>query len=227
MKNIKSTLLILLATSACYGANAAEAIISGSPRNHLIYQQDPISNELFLRQVMLYSLKQKQLSGLVAEHSANAEIKLLANNTLNLFSASNDELLRLAKSKNISLTNTTLPGALRPDGRVDSAPENLKDTSRTQNQGEAGNTGQPKVKMAYGFTAINDSDILKSLNELKSLKSNGFDPKYLSEVAQDHENLIEIFNLGKKSTDRDIRKFSAKYLSKFKANLAKVKALTR
>lgn len=216
MKNIKSSLTIALVSSICYQANAAQAVFPKFAVHQVSLKQDSLSNDVFLKQVMLYGLKQKQLTGLVAENTTNEKTKSIANDILNAFTSTNEELLTLAKSKNVSLPNTKLPGELRPDGRVDSTPENLKDTSRNQNQGEVRNIKQTTSRNLTAFNMLDDAAILRSVNDLKALKGKQFDERFLLTSQQDYQNLIMLLEAGKKSSDMDIKNFASKNLTKFK-----------
>ena len=227
MRNLKSSFAFVIGLSIAASATASERI---TPSVNVITherKQNVLPPEVFMAQAMRYGIKSLQMSGLAAEISKDQKIKSFSTSVLDLHTKANQELLNLAKTKNISLPTSKLPEGQRPDGRVDSAPTNLLDTSRNQNQGEAGNTGQPKGVMVEGFAMLSDADMQQSIMKLNQLKGENFDNAYLAASLKDHQNVVALFEAGSKSSDKDVKKYALKYLPKLKAHLAQLSAMAK
>ncbi|RZK91482.1 MULTISPECIES: DUF4142 domain-containing protein [Pedobacter] len=228
MKNIKTAFALLLSFSlgnSLYATEAPSRKLTGQIEKSFI--QDVFPTEAFMNQALLYGLKEVQKSGIAAQNAGNEKIKRVAKSALDLHTAANKELIALAKIKNITLTASKPDDGQRPDGRVDSAPTTLQDTSRNQNQGEAGNTGQAKDVMIQGFKMLRDADIQESISKLKAVKGENFDNAYLASSIQDYQNIVALFEAGSKSADKEVKAFSKKYLTKFKAHLSQVTAMVK
>ncbi|RZK13330.1 MAG: DUF4142 domain-containing protein, partial [Pedobacter sp.] len=151
MKNIKAAFAILMSLSVgnyLYANDIAEPKILRVETKIL---QEVLPPEVFMNQALLYGLKVTQMSGIAAQNAASKKVKDFAQSIIDGHAEANTELLALAKTKNITLPAGKPEEGQRPDGRVDSAPTTLQDTSRNQNKGEAGNSGQPKGIMLNGF----------------------------------------------------------------------------
>ncbi len=124
----------------------------------------------------------------------------------------NDEIRILAKNKKIVLSSALPEGGQRPDGRVDSSPENLRDTSRIKNGGgEAGYEGTKKVESVGG---INDAASNALIESLKKLKGGAFDKAYQNLLISDRETAQTLLTKAAQSSDRDIKTFAGRYLQK-------------
>ncbi|MFW0718409.1 DUF4142 domain-containing protein [Pedobacter sp. N23S346] len=171
-----------------------------------------ITVEDFIRQAKLMGMKEVQLSGVANEKSTDPKIKAYAKMIIDDHTKANEELKTLAKAKNVTLPMSTLPGNLRPDGRVDSAPENMKDTTRNQNQPEAaGNVKSDAPNQ--------ESEILRSVDDLKKLSGSALDQAYIVAMIADHQKAIALFEEAAKSSDAAVRKYASKQLPKLKAHL--------
>lgn len=179
----------------------------------------------FIRQAMLSGMKEVQLSGVASEQSADPKIKAFAQMMINDHSKVNEELKLLAKSKGVNLPMSKLPGGMRPDGRVDSELENLKDTTRNQNVGEAAGNTKPAVSLHPGGDT--EAEILNSVEDLKQMKGTALDQAYVNVMISDHQKAITLFEEGAKSKDSAIRKFASKHLPHLKAHLKQVSALNQ
>ncbi|WP_316807802.1 DUF4142 domain-containing protein [Pedobacter agri] len=226
MKNIKTAFAILLTISLGNNLYAHDILgdMPRQPESGMI--QEVLPPEVFMNQALLYGLKATQMSGIAAQNGSQ-KVKGFAQTILDAHAQANTELLALAKSKNITLTASKNEEGQRPDGRVDSAPTTLQDTSRNQNQGEAGNTGQPKGVMLNGFAMLRNADLQQSVNKLKDVKGQDFDQAYITSSIQDHQNLIVLFEAGSKSTDAAVKKYAKKYLPKFKTHLTQLNAMLK
>ncbi|GGE70185.1 putative outer membrane protein [Pedobacter psychrotolerans] len=181
--------------------------------------------EAFVRQAMLSGMKEVQLSGVAIEQSSDPKIKAFARMMINDHSKVNEELKLLAKAKGVSLPMSKLPGGMRPDGRIDSELENLKDTTRNQNVAEA--AGNMKSSVTPYRDGDTEADILKSVEDLKKMKGVSLDQAYVDVMISDHQKAIALFEEGAKSKDSAIRKFASKHLPHLKAHLKQVSALNK
>lgn len=227
MKNIKAAFAILMSLSVgnyLYANDIAEPKILRVETKIL---QEVLPPEVFMNQALLYGLKVTQMSGIAAQNAASKKVKDFAQSIIDGHAEANTELLALAKTKNITLPAGKPEEGQRPDGRVDSAPTTLQDTSRNQNKGEAGNSGQPKGIMLNGFSMLRNTEIQESVNRLKDLKGKSFDEAYLSASIQDHQNMISLFEAGSKSTDVAVKKYAQKYLPKLKAHLRQINSMLK
>ncbi|RDC57910.1 DUF4142 domain-containing protein [Pedobacter chinensis] len=226
MKNIKSAFVLLIALSMGNGLIAAEEPIIKLKHPVFAPLQNILPPEVFMTQAMRYGMKETQMSGIAVENSSDRKIKTFAKRILDDHAAAKEELLTLAKARNITLPTSKPQGGQRPDGRIDSSPNNLQDTSRNQNQGEAGNSGQVKGVMFQGFKMLQDADVLNSVNKLTDLKGNEFDEAYIAMSIEDHRNIVALFEAGSKSSDAAVKRYSLKYLPKFKTHLAQITAMS-
>ena len=225
MKNIFSTLaktaVVLLSVS---GLNQ---LASAHYHQPLVMQSNMMDMpvEVFIRQAMLSGMKEIQLSGVASEQSADPKVKAFAKMMIDDHSKVNEELKSLAKAKSVSLPMSKLPGGMRPDGRVDSQLENMKDTTRNQNVAEAaGNMKSAVLPHPDGDT---EAEILKSVEDLKQMKGTALDQAYVKLMISDHQKAIALFEEGAKSKDSAIRKFASKHLPHLKAHLKQVSALNQ
>jgi len=219
--NLAKTAVVLLSVSSF------NQLASAHDHQPLVIQSKMIDIpvEVFIRQAMLSGMKEVQLSGVASEQSADSKIKAFAMMMINDHSKVNDELKLLAKTKSVSLPMSKLPGGMRPDGRVDSQLENMKDTTRNQNVAEAaGNMTSSVTPNPDGDT---EADILKSVEDLKKMKGASLDQAYVNAMISDHQKAIALFEEGAKSKDSAIRKFVSKHLPHLKAHLKQVSALNK
>ncbi|WP_029285611.1 DUF4142 domain-containing protein [Pedobacter sp. R20-19] len=219
--NLAKTAVVLLSVSSF------NQLASAHDHQPLVIQSKMIDIpvEVFIRQAMLSGMKEVQLSGVASEQSTDSKIKAFAMMMINDHSKVNEELKLLAKTKSVSLPMSKLPGGMRPDGRVDSQLENMKDTTRNQNVAEAaGNMSSSVTSNPDGDT---EADILKSVEDLKKMKGASFDQAYVNVMISDHQKAIALFEEGAKSKDSAIRKFASKHLPHLKAHLKQVSALNK
>ncbi|PWS29277.1 hypothetical protein DHW03_05520 [Pedobacter yonginense] len=184
--------------------------------------QDNIAPDVFINQAVLYGMKAIQMGGLASKKATNPKLKAIGEMMIDQYSKSNQELIALAKTKNIALPMTKPQGGQRPDGRVDSAPENLRDTSRNQNQGEAGNSGTISKSSANTEMVLTDSDLTQSVESLNKRTDKAFDEAYINATTRNYKGLIALYEAGAKSKDKSIRSFSSKSLPAIKKQLAEI-----
>jgi len=217
MKNIISTLaktaVVLLSISSF------DQIALASDKQPVVQYagKADIPVEDFIRQAKLMGMKEVQLSGVANERSTDAKIKAYAKMIIDDHTKANEELKMLAKAKNVTFPMSTLPGNLRPDGRVDSAPENMKDTTRNQNKPEA--AGNSKTTGMAG-TAVNEEEAtLRLVEDLRKMNGSALDQAYIVAMIADHQKAIALFEEAAKSADAAVRKYASKQLPKLKAHL--------
>ncbi len=158
------------------------------------------------------STKHLRASALAAEQGG-VEVKQLGSRLSLILGSFNDELRTLAKKKSIVLDGTLPQGGQRPDGRIDSSPENMRDTSRTSNGGgEAGNSGKTRTTPS----GINDSASNALIESLKKLKGNAFDRGYRNLLISDRPKAQQLLLKASQSNDSEIASLGKKYLQKLK-----------
>ncbi|RZK37394.1 MAG: DUF4142 domain-containing protein [Pedobacter sp.] len=227
MKKIKTAFALLISLSignSLYADNSAGPKIL---RVETTISQEVLPPEVFMNQALLYGLKVTQMSGIAAQNAESKKVKDFAQLIIDGHAQANTELLALAKTKNITLPAGKPEEGQRPDGRVDSAPVTLQDTSRNENKGEAGNTGQPKGVILNGLNMLRNDEIQESVSRLKDLKGKSFDDAYLAASIQDHQNMISLFEAGSKSTDAAVKKYAKKYLPKLKTHLSQLNTMLK
>ncbi|WP_168202431.1 DUF4142 domain-containing protein [Pedobacter sp. KBS0701] len=187
-----------------------------------IHQQDSLTTAQFLQQAAIAGMKEV-LTGKLADNKAtDKKVKAFGQMMVDDHTKANEELRILAKLKKIGLPMSTPEGGQRPDGRIDSAPENMKDTSRTKNAGgEAGNTGLAK-KAANGTT---ETEVTQSIDRLNNLSGSSFDKAYIEMMVSDHQKAVALFEKASQSSDVDVKTYARKYLPILKKHLKKVNAL--
>ncbi len=187
-----------------------------------IHQQDTITTAQFLQQAAIAGMKEVLTGKLAADGATDKRIKAVGQMMVDDHSKANEELRALAKLKKVTLPMSTPEGGLRPDGRVDSSPENLKDTSRTRNDGgEAGNTGLAQ-KTINGTT---ETEVAAAIDQLKKQKGRSFDQAYVDMMVLDHQKAVALFEKAAQSSDNDVKAFAGKHLPILKKHLMKVNAL--
>ncbi|KQR67285.1 hypothetical protein [Pedobacter sp. Leaf176] len=212
MKNRIIPIIIFASTFLFVNANAGSYTSSNFKLN---LQQETDSVKVVLSSVYTTNIKQLELSGLAIK-KASGKAKNMAESLRDYFIKSNLKLRDFAKQKKITLPMTKPQGGMRPDGRIDSAPENLKDTSRNESDtGEAGNTGkkmQPNI----------EPDITQSLSNFSKLKGTDFNKAYLNLVASDLSQLTSLYGTLSGSNDAALSAFAnneIKQLTHFSARL--------
>jgi putative membrane protein len=187
-----------------------------------INQQDSLSTAQFLQQVAIAGMKEVSTGKLAAKKATDQKIKAFGQMMVNDHTTASEELRSLAKLKKVNLPMSTPEGELRPDGRVDSSPENMKDTSRTKNAGgEAGNTGLAK-KTENGAT---EADVTNAIEKLNNLSGASFDKAYVEMMVVDHQHAVALFEKASKSIDNDVKAYANKYLPALRKHLKEVNAL--
>lgn len=185
-------------------------------------RQDTITTAQFLQQAAIVGMKEVLTGKLAANKATDKKIKAFGQMMVDDHNKANEELRLLAKLKKVSLPMSNPEGGQRPDGRVDSAPENLKDTSRTKNaEGEAGNTGFAQ-KTVDGTT---EAEVTQAITQLNNLSGGAFDKTYVEMMVLDHQKAVSLFEKAAQSSDTDIKRYAGKYLPTLKKHLRQVSAL--
>lgn len=165
-------------------------------------------DEVFLKQSAVLCLEELRASNLAAKQGG-ARIKKMASQLTLELTKVNEELRVLAKNKAIDLPTTLPNGGMSPDGRIDSAPDNLRDTARLRNNnGQAGNTGTS----ASAAAGLSNAATNKLIQNLTALKGKAFDDAYLSLLKNDRNRALQLLDQGSQSTDAAIRQFAKKHL---------------
>jgi len=189
-----------------------------------ILHQDSLTTEQFLQQAAIAGMKEVLTGKLAADKASDKKIRAFGQMMVDDHTKANEELRALAKLKKAELPMSTPEGGQRSDGRVDSSPENMKDTSRTKNAGgEAGNTGLAK-KSANGATAV---EVTNALDQLNNLSGNSFDKAYVEMMVSDHQKAVALFEKASQSTDNAVKTYANKYLPVLKKHLKQVNALSK
>ena len=185
-------------------------------------QQDSLTTSQFLQQATILGMKAVLTGKLAADKSSDKKIKAFGQMMVDEHTKANEELRALAKLKKVELPMSTPGGGQRSDGRVDSSPENLRDTSRTKNAGgEAGNTGLAK-KTNNGTT---EAEVTNATEKLNNLSGTSLDKAYAEMTVADHQLAVALFEKASKSTDGAVKAYANKYLPKLKKHLKQINAL--
>ncbi|KQS34487.1 hypothetical protein ASG14_15320 [Pedobacter sp. Leaf194] len=176
----------------------------------IIYKQDSANT---ISTAYAINIKEMEAAGLALNSGTN-KTKTLAKKLADYFTKSNTELRALAKRKNVALPMSKPLGGMRPDGRIDSAPENMRDTSRNQSgTGEAGNNGTRSPKNLPATPAATSG--------LASLSGTKFDSAYLGNLKESLAQLNSIYQKEAQSGDPELKMFAKtqlEQLKKFSAN---------
>lgn len=188
------------------------------------HQQDTLTTAQFLQQAAIAGMKEVLTGKLAAEKATDKKMKAFGKMMVDDHTRANEELRALAKLKKVNLPMSRPEGELRPDGRVDSSPENMRDTSRTKNAGgEAGNTGLAKIT-ANGTT---EADVTNAIEKLNNLSGASFDKAYVGMIVADHQNAVSLFERATQSTDPAVKAYANKYLPVLKKHLKQIQALAK
>jgi len=186
------------------------------------HQQDTLTTAQFLQQAAIAGMKEVLTGKLAANKAADKKLKAFGQMMVDDHNKANEELRVLARLKNVELPMSTPEGGQRPDGRIDSSPENMKDTSRTKNAGgEAGNTGLAK-KTVNGTT---EAEVTQAIDRLNNLSGSAFDKAYVVMMVSDHQKAVSLFEKAAQSSDADVKRYAGKYLPILQKHLKQVSAL--
>jgi len=198
MKNRIISVLIFALTFLTVNVRAE---VKTKPTFKLNLQQQTDSVAVLISSAYVTNIKQLELSGLAIKN-ANGKTKNLAKNLRDYFTKSNTEIRNIAKLKKIALPMTKPQGGMRPDGRIDSAPENLKDTTRHDSgSGEAGNNGVKEQSNTK-------PEVSQSVLSLSKLKGTDFNTTYLDELGIDLNQLISLYSKIVDSNDAMLKAFA-------------------
>jgi len=187
-----------------------------SKENHSL---DSLSDARVIKQLYINSNQALLSSKLATYKSKNSRLKVLTEGIVEKQIALNEDLRALSKAKGIDLPMSTPDGGQRPDGRIDSAPENLRDTSRIQNA-----VGEAVVQSGKKPQAniIDEVSVSTEVNRLKNLDEKSIDKAYQQSATTNQNQLIALLEEAGNSTDSEIKAFSKKYLPQAKQQLKKL-----
>ncbi|WP_421943117.1 hypothetical protein [Pedobacter sp.] len=180
---------------------------------------DSLSDARVIKQLYINSTQALLSSKLATYKSKNSRLKVLTEEIVERQIALNEDLRALSKAKGIDLPMSTPEGGLRPDGRIDSAPENLRDTSRIQNAGGEAVVQSGKKPQA---NIIDEVSVSTEVNRLKNLDEKSIDKAYQQSATTNQNQLIALLEEAGNSTDSEIKVFSKKYLPQAKQQLKKL-----
>lgn len=200
------------------------ALPAGANISNLMYLEanhslDSLSDRKVIKQLYINSNQALLSSKLATDKSTNSRLKVLTEEIVKRQIALNEDLRALSKVKGIDLPMSTPEGGQRADGRIDSAPENLRDTSRIQNAG--GEAVVPSVKKTQA-SIIDEVGVSTEINRLKNLEAKSFDKAYQQTAITNQNQLIALLEEAGSSTDSDIKAFSKKYLPQARQQLKKL-----
>jgi len=205
MLNLFKPGLILI---TAIGLNATFITLQEQPDKFYDKQQSQTSDAALLDQMSILCTKHIRASALAITNGGPTAANW-AKQLSPMLMTFNEDIRSLAKNKKVTLSTTLPEGGQRPDGRIDSAPENLKDTARARNNGgEAGNTGEMKAK-PKGINHPANNALIESL---KKLNGSTFDQAYKNLLVSDRLIAEKLLTQASKSTDAELASFGRKYL---------------
>jgi putative membrane protein len=210
MKALMNCTLVLLAiTSTCAAQTTTGSTASITP-------------EHFIQQAAIGGIKEVATGNIAQQKSQDAKIKAYGMMMTTDHSQANQELMALAKSKNIQLPQVDTTGT----------------QSGTTSTGKAGNTGNDAAtttsnqSMNASMQTDNDSlkvmkpeDVKMAVQQLNALQGKDFDVAYAKMMVDDHKNAIALFEKGTQAADPDVKAFAAKHLPTLKSHLTHIKAI--
>ena len=182
---------------------------------------DDLPAKTFLNQAALIAMKGTQTAGLAVEQASDVQLKAYAEKVVAAQSKITELLSLLAKRKGVVLPLSKPEGGQKPDGRVDSAPAILQDSSTNQNPAEQSTA----VEIQTGD--LKEKDVLQSVNALKNLKGKAFDRAFSDQAIADHKRAISLYEHAAASKDREIKAHVNKYLPLLKSNLTKLESIRK
>ncbi|RBQ09981.1 hypothetical protein [Pedobacter miscanthi] len=209
MMNLFNSNAILLAATVLFTNPGNQVKTKTAYDTKIIFQANDAAT---LNELNALCSKQLRAASLAAKQGNST--KEWGNRISVTLSGFSDELKVLAKKKSIQLAGTLPEGGQRPDGRVDSSPENMRDTSRLSNAGgEAGNSGMVKTTPK----GINDGASNALVESLAKLKGNTFDITYRNLLISDRPIAEKLLSRASASKDSEISAFAKKYLGKLRS----------
>ncbi len=207
--------LFLMLTAVFASASTMSARINNPAK------QESITTAQLLGQLYLYSNQAMLSAKLAADKSSDALLKKQSAELVDRHIQFNEAIRLLAKDKKVDLPMSLPDGGQRPDGRVDSAPENLRDTTRTQ-KATSEAEGDKKLGRMNG---VNEASVTEEVNRLKALSAADFNKAYLASAVSVQQKLSALLSKGASSSDKMIKSFSKKQLSAINAQLRKMEKL--
>jgi len=189
-------------------ARLATVTFSNSTISNVGFSQaDSTNDSRIIKELILTERRQQQAAGLAIAQSSDSKVKHMAEIAGKTFAEMDSILVGLAKSKNIEIPMSKPEGGQKPDGRIDSAPVTLQDTSRNQqNAGEAANRKMMAEKPSTD-----------SILQLNKLKGKAFDQAYQQQSKTDNQRLSALLAEASQSSHSGLKVFGEQYGNKLKS----------
>lgn len=169
-------------------------------------RQDSISVNQFVQEAANAGRKEVKMGEMGRQKAQNAGLREYAAMIIKDHTAANAELKTLAKSKNISLADSSssvLPKTTDGTMRSDS---NMRDS-------------------AVRNTSMHNTD--NQHNMLMQTSGADFDTRYIEMMIDDHDKAIALFEKGAKVADPEIKAFAAKHLPTLRKHLNEAVRLSK
>jgi putative membrane protein len=215
------TLVLLAVTSTCAAQTTTGNTASITP-------------EHFIQQAAIGGIKEVATGNIAQQKSQDAKIKAYGMMMTTDHSQANQELMALAKSKNIQLPQVDTTGTQSANtssgttGNVSGTTTNMS----SGNKNNAAATTTSNQSMNASMQTDNDSlkvmrpeDVKMAVQQLNALQGKDFDVAYAKMMVDDHKNAIALFEKGTKAADPDVKAFAAKHLPTLKSHLTQIKAI--
>lgn len=170
-------------------------------------QADSTNDARIIKELILTERRQQQAAGLATAQSSDSKVKRMAETSGKTFAEMDSMLVALAKAKNIEVPMSKPEGGQKPDGRVDSAPVTLQDTTR--NQQSAGEAANRKTPLAEKPTT-------DSILQLNKLKGKAFDQAYQQQYKTDNQRLAALLAEAAQSSHSGLKVLGETYSQKLK-----------
>ncbi|WP_443943439.1 hypothetical protein ACJVDH_10945 [Pedobacter sp. AW1-32] len=203
--------VLMVAVFACPNiatARLATVHSSDSAINSVTFlQADSTNDARIIKELILTERRQQQAAGLATAQSSDSKVKRMAETSGKTFAEMDSMLVALAKAKNIEVPMSKPEGGQKPDGRVDSAPVTLQDTTR--NQQSAGEAANRKTPLAEKPTT-------DSILQLNKLKGKAFDQAYQQQYKTDNQRLAALLAEAAQSSHSGLKVLGETYSQKLK-----------
>lgn len=188
-------------------------------------QKDSLAaaDERILQDAYIYSNQSLLSAKLAIQQGSSRDVKAISAELLQKHMQLTEALRMFAKSKQVNLPLTLPQGGQRPDGRIDAAPENLRDTSRIQVAGGEALGG----KKQGNASAVDGVEVGEEVLRLKKLSGDAFDKAYIKSALSAQNNLLRLFKNASASGDQQIKSFASKFQSVAKQMVRKLEKLNK
>lgn len=157
----------------------------------------------FIRQAAEGGIKEVDAGTLAQSRAADSNVKAFAERMVQDHSKANDELMTLAKSKGVMLPPSNRPATTTTDA--------------ARPTGATGTGGAPSASGTSGQAAG---------GALAALQGAEFDRAYMTQMVQDHEKTVQLFEQEAKSgQDAEVKAWAAKQLPALREHLTQAKTV--